>query len=146
MDEAGSSPLSLTLHAEPVADPGRVFAVTARFTNTAEHRIRLLDLFDPFPVFFVTELTPIDGGEIDVAGMGKIDAAEGSLHYVELASGASFEVALDLAPWIRAPLAPGPHRLAMRYHNAYGADCFHGLIDSAPINVTIGPGGGQLSA
>jgi hypothetical protein len=146
MDDAALSPLSLTLHAEPVADPARVFAVTARFTNTSEHGIRLLELFDPVPVFFVTALAPIGGGEIDVAGMGKIDAADGSLQYVELASGASFEVALDLAPWIRAPLAPGPHRLAMRYHNGYGADCFHGLLDSAPINVTIGPGGGQLSA
>jgi len=143
MDNAASKPLRLTLQAPPVADPARRFAVTARFTNTSGHRVRLLDLFDPLPVFFITDLAPLGDGEVDVAGMGKIDVAEGSLHYVDLPSGASFEVELDLAPWIRAPVVPVPHRLSMRYHNAYGTDCFHGSLDSTAITVSIGPGGGR---
>jgi hypothetical protein len=141
MDTAAASPLRLTLHAHPVADPARRLDVTARFTNVSDHSVRLLDLFDPLPVFFTTTLAPIGDGEIDVAGMGKIDPLDGSFHYVDLASRASFEVELDLAPWIRAPVAPVPHSLTMRYHNAYGADCFHGPLDSAAITVRIGPPG-----
>lgn len=141
MDSTSSTPLRLTLHAQPVPEPARRFAVTARFTNTSANGVRLLKLFDPLPAFFTTALAPIDNGEIDVAGMGKIDPVEGSLRYADLACGTSFDVDIDLAPWIRAPVAPVPHRLSMRYHNAYGADCFRGVLDSAPITVSVGLGG-----
>jgi hypothetical protein len=131
--------LQLTLYAGPVRRPLESFPVTARFTNCSRTKERMLKLFDPLPVFFTTTLMPVSGGiPIDVAGMGKADPFYADLRYEVIEPGATFEVALDLAPWIRAPVPPGPYWLSLEYHNAYGSDCFLGPLASEPITVPIG--------
>lgn len=133
-------PLHLTLHVPPVADPSRHFVVVARFTNTSTAPLQLLMLFAPLPVFFTAKLVAATGGAIDVAGMGKLDPPEGSLHSQTLAVGASLDVSLDLAPWIRGAMAPGQYELSLQYHNAYGESCFKGVVESPPVSVHVGTG------
>jgi hypothetical protein len=98
----------------------------------------MLTFFDPLPVFFMASVSPVGGSEIDIAGMGKMDPLEGTLTYLQLDPGEHLDVPLDLAPWIRGQLAPGPHRLSLQYHNAYGTDCFKGVLDSAPTILQLG--------
>jgi len=133
------SPPTLVLSAPAAPEPARRFLVTARFVNTSQRPLRLLDLFEPLPVFFTARLVAPGGGEVDIAGAGKLDPLQGSLRYAELAPGAILEAALDLAPWLRASSLPGgTYRLSLQYHNAYGEDCFKGLVDSAAIEVRVG--------
>jgi hypothetical protein len=125
--------LRLTVFVETITDPADAFPVTARFENTSSATVRMLELFEPLPVFFTPSLSRADGGEIDVAGAGKVDPFDGSLAYNDLAPGESLSVGVDLAPWIRAPVTPGLYRLSLTYHNAYGSNCFRGPLASPPV-------------
>lgn len=138
MDEPQRGPLGLTLEPGVGGASAQRFPVIARFDNQSSRDLRLLDLFHPLPVFFTTRLVSGAGAEIDVVGAGKLEPVEGRLRYVELSRGATHEVELDLAPWIRAELPGGAYSLAMSYHNAYGDGCFRGVVDSTPIMVNVG--------
>ena len=130
--------LSLTVHAGPVSKPNERFPVTAVFTNISSSPVRMLTVFDPLPVFFTASAMAASGTRIDIAGMGKMDPLDGTLTYAELWPGETLEAPLDLAPWIRGEVVPGTYRLSLQYHNAYGSDCFRGILDGEPTVVHVG--------
>jgi hypothetical protein len=134
---APTLPLRLTVSGQPVRDPALRFEVTARFTNVSREHVRLLSQFEPLPVFFTTTLQAESGREIDVAGAGKADFAAGALREKDLAPGEAFDVALNLAPWIRGAVPPGRYQLTLTYHNAYGSGCFHGPLTSVPAAIEV---------
>jgi hypothetical protein len=97
----------------------------------------MLQVFDPLPVFFMTSLVRIGGGEVDVTGAGKADIPEEELQTIEVAPGGHLDVDLDLKPWIREPLLPGRYTLSLTYRNAYGQDCFRGPLTSDAITLEV---------
>ena len=132
-----SSPLRLTLQVETVRDGGP-FPVIARFLNVSTGPVRMLNVFDPLPVFFTSRLERLeDGADVDITGAGKADFFEDQLQTIDVGAGRSFDVALDLRPWIRDSLRPGRHQLTLTYHNAYGDDCFSGPLTSAPAGLDV---------
>jgi len=111
----------------------------AKFENQGASDVRLLDHFEPLPVFFAFELTRADGTPVAIPGGGKIDFAEGQVGCVTIPPDGSLSVELDLSPWLRnAELPPGTYRLGATYHNQYGDGCFQGQLKSGPIELTIG--------
>ena len=132
----------MRLQISPVSGAGygrEHFPIRASFENAGDAEVRLLRHFEPVPVFFSFHLTCADGTPVPIAGGGKIDFPEGEIECVPIPPGESFEVELDLAPWLAsASLTPGTYRLSATYHNQYGEDCFQGQLHSAPVEIEIG--------
>lgn len=115
------------------------FPVEVVFSNSNDTAIRLLDRFEPVPVFFSFTLYRPDETPIALPGGGKIDFMAGSLQYLEVPPDDSLTVTLDLAPLFPSDLElpPGLYRLEAVYHNQYGDGCFRGRLQSPPTTLSI---------
>jgi hypothetical protein len=131
--------MQLRINSVPAVTYGREsFPIRVSFANATGPEVRLLRHFEPIPVFFSFTLTRPDGTPIPIAGAGKIDFEEGKVDCILIEPGESFDVELDLAPWLTAAtLTPGAYRLSATYHNQYGDDCFQGHLTSEPIEIQI---------
>lgn len=107
------------------------------FTNLSSKDVRLLDCFEPLPVFFTFKLVGRDGTPIDMPGGGKIDFGPQPPGYIDLKPGATYSLDVDIARLISKPLSTGLYRISAIYHNQYGQDCFQGKLQSDWIEVEI---------
>jgi hypothetical protein len=122
-----------------VAYSRRHIPLKITFENVGEEEIRLLQCFDPLPVFFSFSLVAEDGTPVSLPGAGKIDFFEGSIRYVALSPGQIFSLEVDIAEIIVFPeqLTPGNYSISVTYHNQYGENCFRGVLRSRPIHVHL---------
>jgi hypothetical protein len=133
-----TAPIQLTI---APASPAPCFADTIPLSiglgNRSDASVRMLDVFEPTPVFFSFAIVRADGTPVIVAGGGKIDFGPGQLHYRELKKGDVHTVAVDLAAVVHPRLRPGSYTVSATYHNQYGEECFRGVVSSNSIAIRI---------
>jgi len=112
------------------------------FDNSGPEPVRLLNQFEPLPVFFSFRLTRPDGTPVAVAGGGKADFPTGALECVELRTGETVRTSVNLASTVASHtrLEPGRYALSATYHNQYGEDCFKGSVESEPVELVLQEG------
>jgi hypothetical protein len=111
--------------------------VVATFVNAGPTPVRLLDRFEPVPVFFTFDVVRADGTPLPISGGGKIDFGPNEIRYLELPPGGSHSVQADLAKLLRLPVELGPYSVSATYHNQYGENCFLGGIRSNTILLQV---------
>jgi hypothetical protein len=110
------------------------------FKNTSDKQARLLNVFDPLPVFFSINLLAQNGEEISPPGGGKISLDADSVNYIDLPPQASYDTVLNVSEALKKYdiiLPAGTYKLNMSYHNQYGEDCFTGWFDSNQIEIDV---------
>jgi hypothetical protein len=107
------------------------------FDNREEALVRMLDVFQPTPVFFSFEIVGEDGTPVILPGGGKIDFGPEPLRYRELKMGDAYTVTIDIADLLSGPLRPGAYAVSANYHNQYGDRCFRGIVGSNTITIRI---------
>jgi hypothetical protein len=107
------------------------------FENTGSLIIRILNYFEPLPIFFSFQLSDSKGTPIAIPGAGKIDFGPGELSYIELGEGEQFSTEVDLDRWIQQELTTGIYTLTATYHNQYGQNCFQGHLKSNSITIVL---------
>jgi urease beta subunit len=141
MNAARNNVLQLLLSAVPGARfDAENLPLIVSFKNNGDTPVRLLDHFQPLPVFFSFQVVKANGTPLLIPGGGKIDFSPGGMRYLELGPGHQRDVAVNPARLLTTPLQPGGYSVAVTYHNQYGEDCFHGTLQSNPVTVEIGSG------
>lgn len=111
------------------------------FTNNGDKTVRLLNVFDSsLKLGFLTlNITNDAGASVSTRGTSKVSFASGSMRYVELKKGESYQVDINAvdALFERGVLKSGIHHVSVTYRNQYGEDCFHGTRESSPIIVNV---------
>jgi len=113
------------------------FPLRLRFVNCGNEPARILDSFEPLPVFFAFHLVKADGTPIGMPGMGKIDFGPIPPGYIELRAGEAWSIKVDLAGLIGESLSAGTYNLSAIYHNQYGDDCFRGRLNSNVVSIEL---------
>jgi hypothetical protein len=108
------------------------------FKNTGDSELRILDVFEPIPVFFQFSISKQDGTPITVPGGGKIDPPAGAERYIAIAPGGRYTREIDIAGLLpKSEWVTGDYYLWVTYRNAYGQGCFRGTAESNAITATI---------
>lgn len=112
-------------------------SLTVRFINMGKE-IKILNVFEPVPVFFSIHIKREDGTPILIPGGGKISFMEDSLDYVTLEGfGDQHYVTLELGDILPNGLEAGIYTVSVEYYNQYGDDCFKGILESDQITLTV---------
>ena len=107
------------------------------FVNDGPSAARILDRFEPIPVFFSFDLIKADGTPILLPGGGKTDLGRNGERYFELAAGEARSLVVDIWPLLTTALQPGAYSLRATYHNQYGRDCFRGTLTSNVVAIEV---------
>ena len=110
------------------------------FHNTSKIPIRLLDHFEPIPIFFQLNIQDVDSNLISLPGGGKIDFFSHDFNYVSLNSGQKYVHVIDLSEFLiqcEKLLPLGQIKISVTYQNQYGTDCIQGKYKSADLIVHI---------
>lgn len=136
-----ASPLTLTLKKSAFRRHWKRDApLKVTFQNVSNKPIRILDMFEPVPVFFSFQVTQADGVPIvNVPGAGNMDPF-GSLNYITLKPNEKFTTTVRLDQVLPEVFQPGDYKLSVIYKNQYGENCFTGRLTSNPIKLKIHPG------
>ena len=110
------------------------------FRNRSAAPIRILNQFEPTPVFFSFDIVATDGTPVLVAGGGKIDFGPTAPSYLELSKDDAYSFEVDLGTLLSAPLQRGRYLISSTYHNQYGDNCFRGVVKSNTIPIEIRDG------
>jgi hypothetical protein len=134
------SPLRIVLSTIPgVVYTKSNIPLRVTFENISGQEMRILQHFEPLPVFFAFNMVGEDGMHIAIPGAGKIDFYEGSIKYATLPAGGTLNVDVNLAKVLARPelVKPGKYTISVTYHNQYGESCFRGMVSSGPTSVTL---------
>lgn len=109
-----------------------------RFINMGyTEEIKILNVFEPIPVFFSIYIEREDGTPILVPSVGAISFMEGSLDYIILENrGDQYHVTLNLNEILPEGLEVGTYTVSVEYHNQYG-EGFKGSLKSNPITLEV---------
>jgi hypothetical protein len=107
------------------------------FRNIGDAALRILDQFEPIPVFFSFNIVYEDGTPIPIAGGGKIDLPSSMKNYITLLPSEHAEIRIDLERLLPGAIKTGTYQITALYHNQYGEHCFIGSIRSNTITVDI---------
>lgn len=111
------------------------------FKNLKSQPVKILDLFDPLPIFFEILITTNDGDNIFLPGAGKLDFGPGiKFKYIEIPQGKSHVRILNISPFLKEynkTLSPGKYKIKISYHNQYGSDCIKGWFVGNEVPITI---------
>jgi len=111
------------------------------FKNLKYEPVKLLDLFDPLPIFFEILITKNDGDNIFLPGAGKLDFGPGNtFKYIELTQGKSYIKTLNVSQFLKENnkiLSPGKYKIKISYHNQYGSNCIKGWFEGNEIPITV---------
>ena len=113
------------------------------FVNRGTAPIRILDHFEPLPVFFSFHVVKADGTPLIIPGAGKIDFGPNEAGYLDLLPGSSHSIEVNIAGLVTKGLGPGLYSVSATYHNQYGECCFRGVLksDAVTVEVLAGHGG-----
>ena len=110
------------------------------FENLTDENIRILDCFDPLPVFFSFNIKKEDGTYLDLPGAGKIAFSQGDLKYINVEPNESHTLHLDISNFIESygtKFSKGKYEIQVHYHNQYGDDCIKGWFEIEPTEFNI---------
>lgn len=125
-----------------VGAPYEPFSLPIRitFTNHGTAPIRILDHFEPLPVFFLFEVVGADGTPLIIPGGGKIDFGPNAPGYFELRPSDSRSIEVNVGRLLTSALQLGLYSVSVTYHNQYGDRCFRGSVKSNTIMVEVPAG------
>lgn len=115
-------------------------SVQALFRNDCTDTIRLLNQFDPAPVFFSIQISKEDGSVIPLPGAGKIAFDNSTLTYIKIPPGEVFVRELDLSELLKQheqKFEKGKYSVKIDYHNQYGENCVQGWYNSNQIEIKV---------
>ncbi|HIH11439.1 TPA: hypothetical protein HA241_04575 [Candidatus Woesearchaeota archaeon] len=111
-------------------------SLTVRFNNLGKE-IKILNLFEPIPVFFSFHIKREDGTPIIVPLGGKIDLINDQINCITLEGpGDQYYADLNLNEILPEGLDVGTYNVSVEYHNQYG-DCFKGVLVSDIITIKV---------
>lgn len=117
------------------------FKISMQFKNKGTTQKRILNIFDPIPIFFSIDIVNSKGIPIELPGAGKIDFGKSQTYqYLIVNPGDAYILSLDLSPFLKANnvvLEKGKYRLKITYHNQYGENCIKGNLSSNEIEFSI---------
>ncbi len=130
--------ISLLVSSERAVAAANNIPLRVMFSNSGSTDVRLLQLFDPFPVFFSLKITREDGTVVEQVDGGKVDIGE-ELKYITLKPAEAYSTLINLSSVLHAELDKGTYTLNFSYHNQYGENCFQNEISADTIKLTIVP-------
>lgn len=116
--------------------------VTVTFRNTGTAAVRLLDCFEPVPVFFAFDVVRADGTPLALPRGGKVDFRPEGIRYLKLPPGGSHSIRVDLAGLLLHPIQTGLYSVSATYRNQYGSNCLSGPVASNTIALPVTTGAG----
>lgn len=112
-----------------------------QFINKGDLNCRILDYFEPLPVFFEFTLIDLkDNFYFPIPGAGKADIPNTLLSYKDIPPGGIYLKEFNLNQILNdfgLALKSGNYSLQIIYRNYYGDECIKGKFESNTINFKI---------
>ena len=143
---SSTTPFEVEIRLSPSGAPSAVRAATnvvvdVIFKNNSTNAVRVLDYFEPLPIFFSWDIREKGKAPLSLPGAGKISIPRREYKYLTIPPKGTHSLKVSLSEFLREhrlSFQSGTYTISTSYRNQYGEECVQGIFPSNKIELVVG--------